>query len=92
MRKQHRRPRAALQLSLHCPLILPQDFQAAARGQFARFEIQQDIDFPGEEVVPENLALHEFAEETPEAIQRQFPLFEIVYRHRGEIGRRAPLL
>ena len=56
------RPGADFHLSFHGFLILPEDFQTAARGQFAAVEIQQEVDFPSCEAIAVGFSAQEFAD------------------------------
>ena len=87
MREQHGRSGTRVQLAFHGALILPQNILAAACRQFAGVEIDQEVDFPGREVIACDLAPHQFSEEPLEAIEHQLALLNIVCgSHTAEIG------
>jgi len=75
-----------LQLLLYRPLILPQDFRAAPRGEFAQIEIQQQLDFPRRKAVTKQRPSHQFAHQSPEAVELHFPLEILAFRHIPIIG------
>ena len=76
---------AGFQLAFHGFLILAEDFQAAARGQLAGLEVQQEIDFPGCKAIAVHLSAQEFADQTSEAIELELALLVIICRHHGEL-------
>ena len=76
---------AGFHLAFHGFPILAEDFQAAARGQLARFEIQQEIDFPGRKAVAVHLSAQEFAHQASEAIELEFALLDIICRGHDEL-------
>ena len=79
------RPGAGFHLAFHGFLILAKGFQAAARGQLARFEIQQEIDFPGRKAVTVHLSALQFTNQAFEAIQLELALLDIVCRGHGPL-------
>ena len=76
---------AGFQLPFHGFLILAEDVQAAARGQFAGFEIQQEIDFPGFKGIAVHLSAQELADQASEAIELEFALLDIICQGHGQI-------
>ena len=71
-------------MAFHGFLILAKDFQAA-QGQFAGFEIQQEIDFPRFKGIASGLSADEFANQAFEAIELEFAVFEIVCRGHDQV-------
>ena len=86
MGELHGRSGAGFQLAFHGFLILAEDFQAAAQGQLAGLEIQQEIDFPGFKGIAVHLSAHEFADQASEAIELKFAMLVIICRHGQLIG------
>ena len=76
---------AGFHLAFHGFLILAEDFQAAARGQLARSEIQQEFNFPGCEAIAFYFSAHEFADQASKAIELTFALLDIVCRGHGQL-------
>jgi hypothetical protein len=81
----HGRSRAGFQLAFDGFLILAEDIEAAARGQFAGFEIQQEIDFPRFKGIAVHLSAQEFADQASEAIELEFSLLDIICQGHGQI-------
>ena len=69
-----RRSGAGCHLAFDGSLILAEDVQAAARGQLAGLEIQQEIDFPGLKAVAVDFSTQKFVKQAPEAIELKLAL------------------
>ena len=80
MREVHGRSGPGFHLVFHGCLILAESLQAAARGQLARFEIQQDIDFPGFKGIAYHFSAQEFADQAFEAIELDLASLDIICR------------
>jgi len=86
VRQLHWRTGTALQLLLYCPLVLPPNLRTASRREFARIEIQLQLDFPRHKAITKQLPAHQFADQSPEAVELHFPLEILVFRHIPMIG------
>ena len=71
-------------MAFHGFLILAKDFQAA-QGQFAGFEIQQEIDFPGFKGIASGLSAQEFADQASEAIELELAVLVVICRGHIEL-------
>jgi hypothetical protein len=76
---------AGFELAFDGSLILAEDVQAAARGQFAGLEIQQEIDFPGFKGIAVHLSAQELADQAFEAIELEFAVLDIICQGHGEL-------
>lgn len=76
---------AGFHLAFHVFLILAENFQTPARGQLARFEIQQEFDFPWLEGIAVRLSAQEFAHQAFEAIELELALLDIICRGHGKL-------